>query len=110
MYEYKVNKVIKVYDGDTITVEIDLGFGISKIDSFRLADLDAPEVRGEERPEGLISRDYLRERLDTTLDIKIRTLKDKQGKYGRYIAELFIDEVNINDELVKTGLAEERHY
>ena len=110
MYEYKVIKVIKVYDGDTITIEIDLGFGISKVDSFRLANLNTPEVRGVERPEGLIARDYLRERLDTSLDVKVKTIKDKQGKYGRYIAELFIDGININNELIEIGLAEAVQY
>jgi len=111
MYEYKVAEIIKVYDGDTITAKIDLGFGIFKVDHFRLLNLNAPEVRGEERPEGLISRDYLRERLyEPNINITVKTTKDKKGKYGRYIAEIFVDGVNINKELIEKGLAEYKVY
>ena len=56
MYEYKAI-VKKVYDGDTITVDIDLGFGITFNDkSIRLSGIDTPEIRGEERLEGLRQR------------------------------------------------------
>lgn len=112
MYEYKIAEVLKVYDGDTITVKVDLGFGIYKIETFRLSDLDAPEVRGEERPEGLVSRDYLRERIAAAdvNEMTIKTVRDKKGKYGRYIAEFFINEVSINKELIEKGLAEYRVY
>lgn len=114
MYEYKVKKILKIYDGDTITVDIDLGFGITKTDKLRLAMIDTPEVRGEEREEGLISRDWLRERLYTAeengSEIIIKTYKDKQGKYGRYIAEVYVDGVLINAELVTKGLAEYKTY
>jgi micrococcal nuclease len=47
MYEYKA--VIKVYDGDTITAQVDLGFHFNFTNSFRLARIDCPEVRGESR-------------------------------------------------------------
>jgi len=112
MYEYKVRDIIKIYDGDTVTITIDLGFGIYKTDNFRLSGLDAPEVRGVERPDGLISRDWLRARLEgaTEKDFRVKTFKDKKGKYGRYIAELFIDGVSINLELITEGLAEARIY
>ena len=108
MYEYRA-KIIKVYDGDTVTAEIQLGFKISVIETIRLYGLNTPEVRGDERPDGLISRDRLRERiLDKTVTIK--TQKDKKGKYGRYIAEIFLDDENINEWLITEGLAERRRY
>lgn len=114
MYEYRVKSIEKIYDGDTITIDVDLGFGISKTDKFRLALIDAPEVRGEERPEGLVSRDWLRERLfgaeETGADITIKTYKDKTGKYGRYIAEVYVDGIMVNAELVDEGLAEYKTY
>ena len=59
MYEYH-GFVSEVYDGDTITVDIDLGFYIHiHNQKFRLLYINAPEVRGSEREKGLISRDAL---------------------------------------------------
>lgn len=108
-YQYKAY-VTKVYDGDTITVNIDLGFSIQFVkQTFRLSRINTPEVRGEEREEGLKSRDYLRSRI-LEQEIVIVTEKDKKGKYGRYLAEIYIDNVNINDELVIKGLAEFKNY
>jgi len=99
-----------VYDGDTITATIDLGFNIViKGEKLRLYGIDTPEVRGDSRPEGIKSRDWLRNRI-LGKDIIIKTLKDKKGKYGRYIATIFIDGVNINDEIVSKGLGVYRVY
>jgi len=111
MYEYKA-VVTKVYDGDTITVDIELGFGIYfNKQTLRLAYIDTPEVRGEERPEGLISRDRVRE-LVLGKEIIIKTYKDKKGKYGRWIAEVFYDgnEISLNEQLINEGLAEKVIY
>ena len=108
MYEYKA-KVVKVYDGDTITALIDLGFGVTFKEKIRLYGINTPEIRGKERPDGLISRDRLRERI-LDKDVIIKTLKDKKGKYGRYIAEIYLEEENINEWLVSEGLAEKRDY
>ena len=114
MFEYRVIEVLKVYDGDTITVRLDLGFGISKKDNIRFARINAPEIRGEERPQGLISRDWLRERISKAVQenkiLIIKTEKDRKGKYGRYIGELYIDGVCVNDELVSESLAEYVNY
>lgn len=106
MYEYK-GYVTKVYDGDTITVDIDLGFDILfKNQKIRLSRINTPEVRGEERLAGLKSRDALRERI-LNKHIILRTEKDKQGKYGRWLAEIWIEEECVNDWLIKEGLAKE---
>lgn len=111
MYEYRVKEIVKVYDGDTITLVIDLGFNVSVKEVFRLYGIDTPEVRGEEREDGLISRDWLRERLytayETDKEIIIKTFKDKKGKYGRWLGEVFIDGININEQLIAEGLAVE---
>ena len=107
MYEYKLKRIIKIYDGDTITVELDLGFGVSKIEKIRLSDIDTPEIRGEEREEGLISRSFVVEKLTNAEDIVIKTFKDRKGKYGRYIGEVFVDGLSLNKELLQLGLAEE---
>ena len=75
MYEYTA-KVIKVYDGDTITVDIDLGFGIMlRKQTLRLYGINTPEVRGESKEEGKRVRDLLRERiLEKTIIIKTKNV------------------------------------
>lgn len=112
MYKYNA-KVIKVYDGDTITLEVDLGFQFKFTNSFRLLRINCPEVRGETRTDGLKSRDRVRE-LILDKNIIIETTKDSQEKYGRYLAEVFVDIngvlTNINDLLVEEGLAIYKDY
>lgn len=108
-YNYKiiVESESDIYDGDTLRVNIDLGFGCwLKNQSVRLYGIDTPEIRGDERTEGLIARDWLRHKIkEVDGQLSMRTYKDSQGKYGRWLAELFIDDVNINQELLRLGLA-----
>ena len=100
-----------IYDADTIRCDIDCGFGIWKHNEpLRLYGIDAPEVRGPERDEGLRSRDWLRDRLPAGTEVVIETIKDTKGKFGRYLARVHLDGVNLNDELVALGLAERRDY
>ena len=104
IYAYKA-EITKVYDGDTVTANIDLGFRTwRRGEKLRLWGIDAPEVRGESRPEGLKSRDALRERV-LGKSVIVCTIKDKTGKYGRYLAEIFLDDVNINHWLMEAGHA-----
>lgn len=87
VYRYYAN-VTKVYDGDTFTIDWDLGAGVWKLkEKIRLWGINTPEVRGVEKEEGKKVRDYVR---GLILDKKviIETFKDKQGKYGRYIANV----------------------
>lgn len=104
MYEYKA-KVIKIVDGDTIDCNVDLGFYMTAKIRFRLARIDTPEVRGAEREDGLLAKQWLIDLLNQhNNEIIVRTAKT--GKYGRWIGEIIIGEMNVNDELVKTGHAE----
>ena len=107
-------QVLSVYDGDTCRVDIDLGMGIwVRNEKLRLVRIDAPEVTGDSKARGFAARDWLRERIDGR-EILIETIKDKRGKYGRYLAEIWLPEndgfININDELVEKGFAEYREY
>jgi len=106
--------VVSVYDGDTITVDVDCGFGVwLKKQKIRLAGINTPEVRGDERDEGLEARDALRAMLPGGRGIVISTQKDQRGKFGRWIAEVYYptysgDEplwINANEMLVMRGLA-----
>ena len=108
-YRYRAH-VEKIYDGDTITVRVDLGFHTHTIQRLRLARIDAWEVRGEERPAGLIARDWLRTQI-LGRDVEVETNKDATGKWGRYIAEVFtVDGANLNDALVANGHAKYHDY
>ena len=103
-YTYRA-EVISVYDGDTITVDIDLGLGVWVCgQTLRLYGIDTPELRGEERPEGLKVRDWLLEKL-MGRPIVVQTLKDDKGKYGRWLAIVWLDGENVNDELLLSGRA-----
>ena len=109
IYVYKAN-VTKVYDGDTITCDIDCGFGVVIMkQKIRLYGLNAPEVRGDSKEQGIITRDKLRERI-LDKEIRLKTIKDKKGKYGRYIATVYLDSENINDWLVENNLAVKAEY
>ena len=100
---------------DTVTANIDLGFHMwIHGEKLRLARINAPEVRGKEKKQGKVSRDWLRKKiLGKTIIIqttKRKNGKEKQGKYGRYIVELYQNGENINDRLVKSGLAKYKDY
>ena len=114
LYLYKAH-VTDVYDADTITVNVDLGFHTWAHDEkIRLARINAPEVRGKEKVQGKVARDWLRNKI-LGKAILLRTLKNKKGadskgKFGRYLGEVILDGVNINDTLVEVGHAEYKDY
>jgi len=106
LYEYRAF-VRKVYDADTITEDIDLGFGILfKSQKIRLLRINAPEVRGSEKESGIKSRDALREKINNKW-VKLKTKKDKKGKFGRLLGEIWLEGECINDWLLNESLAEE---
>jgi micrococcal nuclease len=114
LYTYKAH-ITEVYDGDTITADIDLGFHTWRRDEkLRLDGINAPEVRGPQTADGVVARDALRKRVlgreVIICTIKSKQGKDKQGKYGRYLAKIFVDGENINDWLAKSGFADYRVY
>lgn len=121
-------RVTSVYDADTITVDVDLGFHQKSEEiKLRLFGIDAPEMRGPEKPQGTISRDWLRGKI-LDQEVVIRTYKDGRGKgkYGRWLADVFAvtdlvrdergglalkpEAVSFNQRLVENGLAETANY
>jgi micrococcal nuclease len=111
MYEYRVKQVIKVLDGDTIDVEIDLGFDISITKRVRLAGIDTPESRTTDKMEktfGLESKAKLKQLLDAAKLVVIKTEKpDSTEKFGRVLGWLHIDssELSVNETLIASGYA-----
>lgn len=93
LYIYKAY-VTDVYDGDTITCIIDCGFNIGmQKTKIRLYGINTPELRGEDREIGLHVRDELRKKI-LNKHILLKTIKDKKGKYGRYLGKIYIEDEN----------------
>lgn len=115
MFEYKCN-LVKVVDGDTVDVDIDLGFGVwLRKQRIRLYGIDTPESRTRDKVEkvyGLAAKAFVVEMLSNG-DISIKTYKDAKGKFGRILGELFIKtavgELSVNQSLVENSHAVRYH-
>ena len=111
MFEYRVKQVMKVVDGDTIDVDIDLGFSISYSQRLRLAGIDTPESRTTDKLEkslGLESKEYLKSKLKDAKDIVVRTEKpDSSEKYGRILGWVYVngDSKSLNEQMIEDGYA-----
>ena len=108
MYEYNC-EILRVVDGDTVDVSIDLGFDISYKSRVRLYGIDTPESRTRDKDEkarGLMSKEYLIDELSKG-QVVIKTHKDKKGKFGRVLGEMYVGERNINLMMVDDFLAVE---
>lgn len=94
MFEYNAI-VTRVIDGDTLEVDIDLGFKtILQKEKLRLLDIDTPELRSKnllEREHAQEAKTYVENLLPRGTAIRVRTEKDKKGKYGRYLAWVYYD-------------------
>jgi micrococcal nuclease len=103
-----------VYDGDTCTVDIDLGLNTwIRGEKVRLNRINAPEMTGADKPQGTVARDYLRS-LVLDQDVILETIKDAREKYGRYLGEVWLaaggQPQNVNDALVAAGHAKYQSY
>ena len=110
MFEYR-SKLIKIIDGDTIDVDIDLGFSVVlKKQRIRLYGINTPESRTrdlEEKRYGLAAKARLRELLEAADTITVKTAIDKKarGKYGRILGTIYADDINVNELLLEEGHA-----
>lgn len=106
LFYYKA-KVIKVVDGDTCDVCIDLGFDIHVKQRIRFYGIDTPETRTrdkEEKARGLKAKQFVKDLIeDKEVELKVY----KQGKFGRYLVDVFIDGKNLNKLLIKEGYSSE---
>jgi micrococcal nuclease len=107
MHEYRC-KVVKIIDGDTVDVDIDLGFGVwMRKQRIRMYGIDTPESRTrdlEEKKYGLAAKEFLTGMLDDPKGIILKTHKDGKGKFGRILGEMwrtsdFADQ-SINDYMI----------
>lgn len=107
VYPIHYGKVIKVYDGDTITIAAKLPNTDGPVYRFsvRLNGIDTPEIRGKtdaERKLAIIVRDALRELLMGKI-VELRNVANE--KYGRILADVYIDNMSINDWLIDQDFA-----
>lgn len=108
MYEYRC-EVVKIIDGDTVDVDIDLGFGVwLRKERIRLYGIDTPESRTrdkEEKKYGLAAKKFLTGMLDDKGGIILKTQKDAEGKFGRILGELWrttdYADKSINDYMIE---------
>ena len=111
MYEYRVKKLIAVIDGDTIDVDIDLGFDISLMKRVRMAGIDTPESRTSDKFEktlGLEAKEYLKKHIKDATSIVIKTeLPDSSEKYGRILGWVYVDggTKSVNETMIEDGYA-----
>ena len=111
MYEYRC-KVVKIIDGDTVDVDIDLGFGVWLLkERIRVFGIDTPESRTrdlEEKKYGLAAKEYLTGMLDDDGGIILKTHKDKTGKFGRILGELWRT-TNYADQSINNYMIDKHH-
>ena len=114
-YNFRVVKVDKVLDGDTIDVTIDLGFDLYKKERVRVAGVDTPEKRTrnlEEKALGIDATNWLKKELEDVLagddELIVRTeLHGGVGKYGRLLGWLYVgdEELSLNEQMITQGYA-----
>lgn len=104
MYNYKA-KVKRIVDGDTLVMDVDLGFNVwLRDEKFRLAGINAAETRGEERERGFLAKKRLGEMAPVDSEQIINVRKSKE-KYGRYLCVIKYGEGSINQQLINENLA-----
>ena len=115
-YNFRVTEIVKVLDGDTIDVLIDLGFDLFKKERVRIAGVDTPEKRTrdlEEKALGIDATNWLKKKLEDTIagdgdELTVRTeLVGGTGKYGRLLGWLYINEdaLSLNEQMITEGYA-----
>ena len=114
-YNFRVTEIVKVLDGDTIDVLIDLGFDLYKKERVRIAGVDTPEKRTrdlEEKALGIDATNWLKAKLTETIkgdeELTIRTeLKGGVGKYGRLLGWLYVGDstLSLNEQMITEGYA-----
>jgi micrococcal nuclease len=110
VYTYQA-VVARIVDGDTIVADIDLGFFTWRRGEFlRLSRIDAPEPHTETREAGDASTAFLRSIIPVGTPIVVQTFRDRRDGFRRYIAEIWLGDMNVNDLMVTEGHAIYRTY
>jgi len=104
MYEYQC-RILRVIDGDTVDIDIDLGFGVwMHRERVRLHGIDTPESRTrdlEEKKFGLLAKTYVRDHLPVGSIQTLITIKDGKGKFGRILGKFRVGNEILNEKMIK---------
>ncbi len=112
VYQYWA-KVLRVVDGDTVDMETSLGFDLTLKMRVRLLGIDTPEIfsvkkTSEEYRKGIKSKEFLESMIPKSKWVEVKIHQSSQReKYGRWLAELFVDGVNLNKKMIEKGYAKE---
>jgi len=102
MHEYKCT-ILRVVDGDTVDVDIDLGFGVwLRKERVRIHGIDTPESRTrdlEEKKYGLAAKQFVKDILLVGSQQRLITEKDKTGKFGRILGKFLVHDVKEDREM-----------
>ena len=111
MYEYKA-KVVKIVDGDTVDVDIDLGFGVTlKDERVRIMGIDTPESRTSDKVEkvfGLAAKERVKQLIEKDTVLKTFAAKDGEdmkGKFGRILGDFIVGDKMLTEILIEEGHA-----
>lgn len=102
IFKYPKATITRVIDGDTVDAVVDTGFYNTHRDRFRLIGIDTPEMRGEERPEGIRSKQYVIDLIEGK-DVELES--HGQDAFGRWLCVIYVDGMNLNEHLIETGYA-----
>lgn len=99
-------KLVRVIDGDTVELDIDLGFSITMRERVRVLGINTPELKGESRRDGLTAKDFTVDWFENHgHDVVCRTTKDKQDSFGRFLAEITSGIYSLGADLLASGNA-----
>jgi micrococcal nuclease len=104
MYEYQA-KVLRVVDGDTLHLDVDLGVDVHTRMTVRLRGVDCPERRGVTRDAGEAARVFAHTWIVENYPVVLLTFKDRKEKYGRYLGEIYANGRSLTEDLVDAGHA-----
>ena len=109
LYYYKVKDIVKIVDGDTVDLNVDVGFDISIKIRVRLSGINAWESRTRnlaEKKKGLAAKARLKEMCEASFaEGTLKVCTKEKGKYGRYLGVLYAGYRSLNDALVQEGHA-----
>lgn len=104
-------EVVRVIDGDTIDVDLDVGFNTTMRKRLRFMGINAWETRGEEKGKGIVAKLFLQQLIESADQVVVQTVMDAKGKYGRVLAYVWVMKdnavLNVNKLLVEEGHARE---
>lgn len=102
---YNQARIIDIYDGDSFTAVVNLGYNVTITEKFRVWGVDTPEIRTKdlaEKEEGLEVRNWVRNQL---LGKEVQLSAEKKGKFGRWLVTVCYDKKNLREELIKRDYA-----